>query len=259
MSEGEIVIDEVDWVIAGARVPARITRRPGSIGQAQSAPAALLLHGLGASKEVQQKEASSLACAGLVAVSVDAPHHGARRTPLLDEIAAATGAAAHELFLRMLREAIAEVPLLVDHLRREGCGPIGVIGISMGAYAALGAAAADPRIEVVVSILGSPEWSPPHGEISAAARAWMSEAPVYRPERFPPRALLLGNAGRDVHVPPHGARAFAEALRPYYAQWPERLHYEEYPESGHFMREGDWEDLWGRAVEWLRRWLGVAS
>lgn len=257
MKDTDVFIEEADVDAGNGRVPRlfTFTRR----AAAGPAPAVLFLHGLSASKEVQQKEASSLARAGFLAVTVDAPHHGARRTPLLDALRDATGSAAHALFLRILREAIAEVPLLIDDLLRRGHGPVGVAGISMGAYIALGATAADPRIAAVVSILGSPDWTPCHGDVDPAARPWLAEAPVHHPERFPPRALLLANAGRDVNVPPEGARRFAEALRPRYTAWPDRLHYEEYPESDHFMREGDWDDLWDKTLSWFRLHLARTS
>jgi hypothetical protein len=257
--------NDADLVIEGAVYPAGdhgvpvILTRPAHAVPGASRPTVILLHGLSAKKEDQQKEASSLARAGLSVVTVDAPHHGARRSGLLDEIMAATGKAAHAILLRMLREAIAEIPLLVDHLTREGHGPVGVAGISMGAFCALGAAAAEPRLVAVVAILGSPDWKHPSGEVDDSVRPFLDEAPARRPERFPPRALFLGNGGRDTNVPPHGARAFAEALRPLYAAWPDRLSYREYPESSHFMREEDWNDLWSRSIEWLRTYLDPAS
>ena len=80
---------------------------------------------------------------------------------------------------------------------------------------------------------------------------------MHHPARFPPRAVLLANAGRDENVPPAPARAFAAALQPYYAERPDRLRYVEYPESGHFMREGDWNELWYTAVGWFRAHLGA--
>jgi pimeloyl-ACP methyl ester carboxylesterase len=237
--------------IGGLHVPALITREEG----APRSAAVLFLHGLSSSKEIHDRESTSLARAGLTAVALDAPHHGARRSPLLDAIMEATGAPAHAILLRMLREAIGETSRVVDYLLREGYGPIGIAGISMGAFAALGAAAAEPRLAAVVSILGSPDWWPVKGEIDDAVRPWLAEAPARHPERFPPRPLLIANAGRDENVPPEPARRFAEALRPYYAPFPDRLRYIEYPESGHFMREPDWNDLWHNTVEWLVRHL----
>jgi hypothetical protein len=159
----------------------------------------------------------------------------------------------------MLREAIAEIPLLVSGLLEEGHGPIGLAGVSMGAYVALGATAADPRIVVVASILGSPDWWPPHGQVDDAVRPWLDEAPSRHPERFHPRAVLLANAGRDVNVLPDAARHFAEVLRHHYRDQADRIHHVEYPESAHFMREEDWNDLWGRTVGWLGRYLAAGG
>jgi hypothetical protein len=243
-----VITTSIGFDIGGAYVPALLTR------EAEGAPksaAVLFLHGLNVSKEAHEREATSLARAGFTAITLDAPHHGARRSPLLDAIIAASGAASHAILLRMLREAIGEIPRVVDHLLREGYGPIGIAGISMGAFTALGAAAADRRLQATVSILGSPDWWPVKGQIDDAVRPWLEEAPVRRPEVFPPRALLLANAGRDENVPPEPARRFAATLEPYYAGSPGRLRYLEYPESGHFMREGDWDDLWRNTIDFF--------
>lgn len=242
-----------DLAIGGRRVPA-LWVRPRGLARAT----VVVLHGLGASKEAQAPEAAALARAGFEALAIDAPHHGARRSALADQALAAAGVAeAHELFLRILRDEIDELPAVVSWLEASGRRALGVVGISMGAFAALGAAARDPRLRAVVSILGSPDWAPRAGEPTPLARAWMAEAPVHTPERFadPPRALLLANAGRDVFVPAARTRAFAERLRPLYAACPERLEVLEYAESEHFMRERDWLDLWARSVAWLERFL----
>lgn len=250
-AQPEIIQQTTEWRIEGRGVPVRISR-PAS---GRRAPPVLVVHGLSAAKESHDKEAASLARAGFTAIAMDAPHHGARQTPLLDEIREATGAPAHAILLRMVREAAEEIPRLVDHLAAEGHGPVGIVGVSMGAYIALAAAAREPRITAVVSLLGSPDWWPRTGSPSDEVRPWLAEAPAHHPERFPPRPVLLANAGRDVNVPPDAARRFAAALRPLYSEWPERLSYEEYPESDHFMREGDWDDLWSRTLGWFGTYL----
>jgi uncharacterized protein len=261
MESRDVAMETAVAEIDGRHVPVAWAR------PVDAAPRAtvVLLHGLGAAKEAQAPEAAALARAGFEAFVPDAPHHGERRTPLLDAALAAPGVAdAHELFLKILREEIAELPSVVAWLAAAGRGPLGVIGISMGAYAALGASfvqARDARLRAVVSILGSPDWAPRCGEPTAQAREWMAEAPVHAPERhlLPPRALLLANAGRDVFVPAARARAFAERLRPAYAAHPERLEYVEYPDSEHFMLERDWHDLWSRSVAWLDRFLPLTA
>jgi len=249
--EDEVVHESTERRAGDRRIPLRITRPAAG----RRGPPVLLLHGLGVSKETHDKEAASLARAGFTAVAVDAPHHGERRTRLLDEMHDATGSAAHAILLRMVRDAAEEMPLLVDWLAEEIPGPVGVVGVSMGAYIALAAMAREPRIAAAVSILGSPDWSPRSGEPDNAVRPWLAEAPAHHPERFPPRPVLLGNGGRDVNVPPEGARRFEAALRPLYAQWPERLCYVEYPESDHFMRGEDWDDLWARTLRWFGTYL----
>jgi uncharacterized protein len=235
-----------DATLAG--VPVRVAEPA-----AAARGAVLLLHGLGARKEVQDAEAASLAAAGYQVVTPDAPHHGARRGPLLDAILAATGSAAHELFLDLVEESAAELPRLVDALG----APAAVVGISLGAYVALAAAAADPRLAPIVSILGSPDWTPP-GAPTERTRAALTRAPVHHAERFPPRPLLLANAGRDVSVPPGAARAFAADLAPRYRD-PARLSYVEYPESEHRMRGQDWDDLWRRVRAFLGYFVAPAA
>lgn len=233
--------------LPGAGVPALICRpaaRP-------RPPAVLFIHGLGASKEVQRKEGRSLADAGYAAVLIDAPHHGARRSARLGELRAASGDAAELLLVELVLEAAAEVPGLLAQLLADGHPEVAIAGISMGAYIALAAGVGEPRLAAVVSILGSPEWAP-----ALAARD-----PMHLRERLVPRPLLLLNGGRDTNVPPGPARRLAAALRPSYAAAgvPERLVHREYPDSGHFMREPDWNDLWATTIAFLTRFMPTAG
>jgi len=224
------------------------------------APAVVFLHGLGASAETQRRELDSLAEHGLTAVAIDAPHHGRRRDAWLDEMNGLEPPESHVRFLRLLREALPEVSRTVDHLTNEGHGPIGIAGISMGAYLALAAAAEDARIRATVSILGSPSWPPRRGPVTVEMRELMSQAPVHRPADCARHPLLMMNAGRDLSVPPDlpgGPRDFARLLREGHPDIASQVTYVEYPESEHFMREGDWRDLWHRTLAFLRAHLAV--
>jgi alpha-beta hydrolase superfamily lysophospholipase len=209
-------------------------------------PAVVVLHGLGASAEVNRPELVSLAEAGFAAVGVDAPHHGQRRDAWLDEMGSLESPPSHERFLRLLLEAIPEVSQVVDHLVDEGHWPIGVLGISMGAYTALGVARADSRVAAAVSFLGSPDWRPVRGAPTETTRVLMRGAPASEPGRLTGLPLLLLNAGRDTDVPPDAARAFARQ---------HGLEYVEYPESEHQMRPDDWADAWRRALAFLSQHL----
>ncbi|MHB8878124.1 MAG: alpha/beta hydrolase, partial [Myxococcaceae bacterium] len=218
-------------------------------------PAVVVLHGLGASAEVQRKELVSLAGAGFTAVGVDAPHHGLRRDGWFDEMAAQSGS--HVRFLRLLTQAIPEVTRVVEHLVLEGHGPIGLVGISMGAYTALGAAArADARVAATVSILGSPDWSPRDGQLTDELRELLRRAPINDPAGCARAPLLLFNAGRDINVSAEGSRRLAARIHEEHPGLAPQVTYVEYPESEHLMRAEDWDDLWRRTLAFLHRWLG---
>ena len=54
---------------------------------------------------------------------------------------------------------------------------------------------------------------------------------------------------------PHFSRDFIARLRPLYTSAPHALEYVEYPESGHFMSERDWKDVWARAAAFFEQHL----
>lgn len=217
--------------------------------------AVLLYHGLGATKEVQRKEMAWLAEAGFAAVCVDAPHHGERDDGLLEAIEEMSDADAHPRVLNIVREAIGEIPELVDHCMREYSNNVGVCGISLGGFIAYGAIPAEPRLKAAAPILGSPDWKPKDGEPSDELRQLLEQSPARFPDLFAPCALFAANAGKDIFVPPAASRAFVETLQKVYRHFPERLRYVEYSESEHFMREQDWNDLWRQIIDWFDRFL----
>lgn len=211
-------------------------------------PAVVVLHGLGASANAQRKELESLADEGFAAVGVDAPHHGVRADGWLERMQRATAREAHALFLEHLVPAIEEIPRVVDHLAREGHGPIGLLGVSMGAYTALGAAAVDARVRATVSLLGSPDWSA--RSEPGFQHPLMDRAPSRRPDALLRSPVLFVNAALDVNVPARLTRHFVEGVRHPHAA------YLEYAHSDHFMRPQDWDDAWSKSVAFLRTHLG---
>jgi uncharacterized protein len=251
-------------VSAGARSPVQ-----GLIGGAPvwtlspeddaRAPAVLLFHGLRSSSAALHAEAQAIAAAGMTAVLVDAPHHGARRSPVLDAMPDTGTRDGYGTLLRILREGTEEVPALVDHLLGLGHARVAIAGVSMGAYIALAAGAAEPRLAAIASLLGSPDWTPHEGEAAASedVRADAAEAsPCRHAGAFPPRPLLLLNGARDVNVRPDGARAFAAALRPLYAArgGAEALVHQE-RDVDHFAPAEVWREMVATAVAFLARAL----
>jgi dipeptidyl aminopeptidase/acylaminoacyl peptidase len=189
-----------------------------------------------------------------------------------------------------LFDTVWDVMRLIDYLETRDdvdAGRIGLTGISKGGMEAYLAAAADPRIAVVVPLIGvqSFRWALDHGAwdsrawtlrealVAAAAdaktgidAAFMRKfydrvAPGVRaefdgPAMLPliaPRPLLVINGDSDPRTPVAGVReCVAAAAREYKAQGvPERLVLHLQPDTGHQVTpEAD------RAMlAWFERWL----
>jgi len=221
----------------------------------QSRGTVLVYHGLGAAKEVQRKEMGWLADAGFAAICVDAPHHGERADGYLETLSSVETTAQHFLVMKLVSEAMKEIPAIVEYCIQHLSGNVGIVGISLGGFITYGAAVVEPRIKAAVPILGSPDWSPKHGPASPEMQTLMEHAAVRFPERFPPCAVFAANAGKDIFVPPQASREFVSVLKNHYSAYPERLNYIEYSHSEHRMREEDWNDLWQRIVAWFHRFL----
>jgi alpha-beta hydrolase superfamily lysophospholipase len=215
-------------------------------------PAVVVLHGLGVSADVQRHELNWLADWGMSAVGLDAPHHGARWDGMIDELGHLGPLEYHARLLRLILEATPEVSRVIDHLIDEGHGPIGLAGISLGAYTALSVASRDSRVRATVSVLGSPDWTPRDGHLTHELYELMQHAPVHRPEDCARNPLLLLNAGQDHLVPAHGSRDFVHRVHEHYPWLGQHVEYVEYPESDHFVRQQDWDDMWRCAMGFLR-------
>lgn len=212
-----------------------------------------LYHGLGASKETNEKELRALASRGFLAVGIDAVGHGERRYPDFEERMSSDSS--HLEFLAMVRQTADELPGVWKSLKSSsgGLGSLGVCGISMGGCVTFAAACNNGHIKAAAPILGSPDWS--LGGMRKVDEKWWKDSPHHTPEWFPPVAMLVQNAGRDVNVPAQPARDFVKEACRYYGDEQDRLRYFEYPDSDHFMSEIDWEILWTRVLDWFERYL----
>lgn len=188
----------------------------------------ILLHGYAAAGATHVADAAALLREGVEVVLPDAPGHGARSDGRLERIAALPDGRRPAAIHAIAREWMTELPGLAARCRERGAGRVGVVGISMGGFAALGALSEPCPFAAVAAVLAGPALVDDPGP------------PAGRPP------LLVGLAGRDRAVPPEAGRRFARA---YGAE----LH--EYPESDHLMRGEDWADLWGRVADFLRRHL----
>lgn len=211
-----------------------------------------------------EREASLLAEAGLVVVTVDAPHHGARRSHVVDAMPNALELPGFATVLQLVREARDEIPTLVDHLARSGHDRVAIAGVSFGAFIALAAATIEPRLHAIVSVLGTPDWRPRSsvageadgrtspGAVPSELVEIIAESPLSRFATIPPRPLMMLNGALDENVLPQGARALATKLRPFYeSDDAAPLVHHEYPRTMHFPSPEVWHDMWSRAARFL--------
>jgi len=227
----------LEVTLAGA--PALVVRPEGA-----SRGAALVFHGLGASKEVQLPELRRLAFAGFTAIGVDNVGHGARRDS--DFEARLSRERADQSFFEAVAATAAEVRGLKDAVsERRWAEPdrIGALGISMGAAVVFGAIASGASLAAAVAIVGTPVWR------------HQSFSPHERLDAFFPTALLCINSGNDEIVPPAGARELCRELAPRYSGAPERLDFIELPGERHMMSQQAWDFALDRAVAWFERFL----
>lgn len=211
----------------------------------------LVCHGLGVSKEVQKPELERLAAAGYRAFAIDAPHHGERLSGLVKEMDEVDPERANEIFRKIVGQAVVEIPALVTYFRNQEKADVALIGISMGGFTAFGSALLDPKPKVCIPIIASPSFRIPT-EIGGEGAG---KNPEEHPHRFADMALLAITAGLDKVVRPEPARTLVGLLRKTFAEKKDRYFNCHFPDSGHFMRQEDWNEAWDGVVEWLDRYL----
>ena len=275
---------------AGVRVPGVLLKRADSQSRR---PVVIVLHGTGANKESQLSLLTDLAKRGFLAVAIDGRHHGARTK------AGSGSVEYHEAILNawfgskklpFLYDTTWDVMRLVDYLgTRDDVDAvrIGLIGFSKGGMEGYLAAAADPRIAVVVPCIGvqSFKWAldneswrsrvetfkpaieaaaKDEGEVVNAAfvrRFYDRVVPgIYGqfdgPAMLPliaPRPLLVINGDADARTPLPGVNECLAAARTAYraADAEPKLQVILQPQTGHKVTV----EARQAAVDWFIKWL----
>jgi dienelactone hydrolase len=190
------------------RVPVLILRKGERRGRQ---PVLVALHGTGGSKEGMRRLLEEYADEGFLAVAMDARHHGERATPIPGLTNAYQSAMLRAYKTGQshpyLYDTVWDVMRLVDYLSTRGDvdpARIGLVGNSKGGTEAYLAAAADPRIAVVVPLIGvqSFGWSLRH------AAAWEARVWTFRG--------AVEAAAADSREPVNGAfvRKFYDRIAP---------------------------------------------
>ncbi|MEO7600542.1 MAG: acetylxylan esterase [Opitutus sp.] len=281
---------------ASQRVPGILVKSPDSTSRR---PVVIALHGTGGTKESQLELLASLAREGFIAVAIDGRYHGARTKS--GKGTAEYNEALLRAFRRPLDQAGREYPFfydtawdvmrLMDYLETRDdvdARRIGLIGFSKGGIEAYLAAAADPRITVVVPCIGlqSFRWALDHGTwpsrietIQPAFDAAAKDSGVTQPDAafvrtfydrvapgifgefdgpamvrmIAPRPLLAINGGTDARTPLPGLNECADAARSAYhaAGADEKFALLVQPNTGHKVTP----EALKTAHAWFVRWL----
>jgi hypothetical protein len=213
----------------------------------------VLGHGLEASKEAQIPELEKLERAGYGCLIIDAPHHGERQTGLLQVMDRVDEMIKHDLYLTILDAAGREMPLILEYARKTWNVPVGVGGISMGGFTAFSSAMRDPGPDFIVSLIGSPDWYAYSGKIKREEFLCPRFFPAQYHLRYHKTPILAITAGRDEVVLPNPTREFVRELEIRYSGTGQLFELKDYPESGHFMRDEDWNDAWQTVIAWLKK------
>ena len=161
-----------------------------------------------------------------------------------------------------------DVSKIIDALSARGDvdpSRIGVLGISMGSSTCMVLAWREPRISVVVGLIGAvdfwydvtktapgPEQDAKRKTLSPRVRQLVGSLnPQERKAAIAPKALLLANGARDRGIDIQSIKAFVKELQPRYKDIPDRLKFLEEPEAGHSVTDR----MWKEGTEWLLRHL----
>lgn len=217
-------------------------------------PLALVLHGLGHSKEDMLPTLYALGQRGICAVAPDVRRHGNRphaseRDHQLEQDYFGT-------MTDMIEGTAQDISLLLETLAAPRAA---VHGVSLGGYIAFAAFANEPRLAVCSVALGSPDWLEPLRALGLGPGdpiydAVATRSPLERAAAtYPPRPLLMQHGDADERVPIQGVQTLVRRLAIDYQDMPERLDLAVYPGLGHVYTE----EMQARAVDWITRFIAV--
>ncbi len=234
-------------------------------------PVVIFMHGLGGSKEQYVSRMQELAAKGLFVVVIDAHLHGERKVPGIFPQGKNLGGLGDDYSIWVHQSAIAhtarDVPKIIDALSARSdvdLSRIGVAGVSMGSSTCMVLAWREPRISVVVGLIGAVDFwydvtkTPPGADqvlkrnaLSLRVRQLVNSLdPLDRKAAIAPKALFLANGARDA-IDIESIKKFVKELRPSYEANPDRLHLLEEPKTGHSVTER----MWSEGTQWLVRHL----
>jgi dienelactone hydrolase len=248
-------------------VPAYLYYKKGN----KAMPVVIFMHGLGGSKDQYVQRMREWAESGLFVVTIDAHLHGERKVPGIFPQGKSLGALGTDYSIWVHQSAIAhtarDVSKIIDALSARSdvdLSRIGVAGVSMGSSTCMVLAWKEPRISVVVGLIGAVDFwydvtKTPPGKGQDAKRDGLclrvrqlvnSLEPQDRKAAIAPKALFLANGAKD-EIDIESIKKFVKDLRPSYEAYPDRLNLLEEPNTGHTVTDR----MWSEGTQWLIRHL----
>jgi len=248
-------------------VPAYVYFKKGN----KAMPVVIFMHGMGGSNESNVQRMQEWAGKGLFVVAIDAHLHGERKVPGIFPQGKNLGGLGTDYAIWVHQSAVShtarDVSRIIDALSARAevdLSRIGVAGVSMGSSTCMVLAWKEPRISVVVGLIGAVDFwydvtKTPPGKDQDAKRAALSLRvrqlvnsidPLDRKAAIAPKALFLANGALD-QIDIESIKKFVKELRPSYEAYPDRLTLLEEPKTGHSVTER----MWSEGTGWLVRHL----
>jgi len=226
-------------------------------------PLVIFIHSLGQSKEHWQPQLEKIADLGCYAIAMDNKGHGERRDPNFRERVFSEGKLNVYEVRKLIKETADDIPSLIDHFIAKAQidgARIGIIGGSMGGFAAFRALVIDERIKVAAPIIASPYLDevpkdvPVLGdpEVQQALEAYSRKYnPANYLEKFYPRAILIQIGEQDIHFNGKRVANFYQELLPHYREAPDRLKFIAHENIAHEITA----TMWRNVTSWLQKHL----
>lgn len=245
-------------------VPAYAYYRKGNKGM----PVVIFMHGMGGSKENDGQRMRDLAAKGFFVLQTDAYLHGERKVPGVFQPGRVTGDLGEDYAIWVHQSSVShtarDVSKIIDALSARGdvdASRVGVMGISMGSSTCLVLAWREPRVSVVVGLIGAVDFwydvtktAPGPGQdakrkaLSLRVRQLVGSIdPQAHKAAIAPKAVFLANGAKDKGIDIQSVKSFVKDLEPAYKDRPDRLKFLEEPDVGHSVTDR----MWKEGAEWL--------
>lgn len=236
-------------------------------------PVVIFMHGIRGSKEGDEQRLRDLAAKGYFVLAIDAHLHGERKIPgMLGPQSNLSDSGGEDYSIWIHQSSVShtarDVSKIIDALSARSevdASRVAVMGISMGSSTCMVVAWREPRVSVVVALIGAvdfwydmtktapgPDQDAKRKALSPRVRQLVGSLnPQDHKAAIASKALFLANGARDKGIDIGSIKRFVKDLQPSYKDHPDRLKLLEEPEKGHSVTDR----MWTEGTEFLLRHL----